>query len=260
MKKQSSLVGAAGVGAGLHVLQNAVGAKYVKSHSFLKNTGKAFAAGLTGRVARDTKGLGRVRSAVHSAALGTAVPEAVVAQNHAYKAGQKVLARSRLAGHNPEKMTKRDVAKVRMAAEGRLPKRHQDALTARVDKALGGNKLPRRSIRAKDIKDVLSKPKGSKAPHSGKAVWLGNATTAVAEPTAGALNSFKHAIEHPKVANSALGKRLNKMLVKDPAKKAIADGQSGAKVSKLKDAGYKYIVNGPVGTGLQKLRDGARNL
>jgi hypothetical protein len=159
MEKQASFIFTA---LGGHVLQNIAGAKLVKSKGFLEGTAKALLSGTLARNARK----GTLKEGLQSAATAVAAPEAIMAQRRAYEAGRSLYTRARALGVDPNKLSKRDAAKLRMTAEGRLPDKHKTPLTEKARLMLGGNTLPPKTIKADMIKEVTERPVGKLGPHS----------------------------------------------------------------------------------------------
>lgn len=245
MKKESAFLATA---LGGHVMQNIAGARLVKSKGFLVDTAKALMSGALARNARK----GTLKEGLKTAVTSVGVPEAIMAQHRAYEAGRNLYRRARTLGIDPNKLTKRDAAKMRMAAEGRLPEKHATPLTERAKALLGGNTLPRRSITAGMVKDVTARPMGTMGPHSKGAIIGGNAIASIAEPGIGGLNALKFATEHKGFQNTRLGKYVEKNFVQKPLQDAFSSGAAGKAMSNVKSFGYKYGINGAVGTAIEK--------
>lgn len=244
MQKESAFLATA---LGGHVLQNIAGAKLVKSRGFLKDTARALLSGALARKARS----GTFKEGLKTAVTSVAAPEAIMAQRRAYDAGKSLYSRARRLGIDPNKLSKRDAAKLRMTAEGRLPDRHKTPLTEKARALLGDNTLPKRTIRAGDIKDVTRRPMGNLGPHSRGAVIAGNTIASIAEPGIGALNAAKFGTEIKSFQNSRLGKIVEEKFVHKPLTDAFQSGASGTAINKLKSFSYKYGVNGAVGTAVE---------
>lgn len=244
MQKESAFLATA---LGGHVLQNIAGAKLVKSRGFLEDTAKALMSGVLARNARQ----GTLKEGLKTAVTSVGVPEAIMAQHRAYEAGRNLYRRARTMGIDPNKLTRKDAAKMRMAAEGRLPDRHATPLTERAKALLGSNTLPRGTIRANTVKDVINRPLGTKKPHSRAAVISGNAIASIAEPGIGMLNAAKFGTEMKSFQNTRIGKYVEKNFVQKPLTDAFKSGASGKAMDNLRNFGYKYGINGAVGQTIE---------
>jgi hypothetical protein len=244
MQKESSFLFTA---LGGHVLQNIAGAKLVKSRGFLEDTAKALMSGALARNARK----GTLKEAAKTAVTSVGVPEAIMAQHRAFEAGRTLYARARAMGIDPNKLTKKEAAKMRMVAEGRLPDKHSTPLTERAKSLLGSNTLPKGTIKADAVKQVTSRPMGSLSPHSRGAIITGNAIASIAEPGIGALNAAKFGTELKSFQNTRLGKYVEKNMVQKPLTDAFQSGAAGKAMNNLKSFGYKYGVNGAVGQAIE---------
>ena len=138
-----------------------------------------------------------------------------------------------------------------MTAEGRLPDRHKTPLTQKAKMLMGGQSLPRGTIKASLIKDVTKRPMGSLGPHSSKAVIGGNIAASIIEPGVGLLNAAKFGTETKGFQATRLGKYVEKNFVHKPLTDAFQSGASGKAMSNLKNFSYKYGVNGAVGTAIE---------
>lgn len=245
MEKESGFIMTA---LGGHALQNIAGAKLVKSKSFITDTAKHLTAGALGRNGRK----GTLKEGLKTAVTSVGVPEAVMAHNRAYAAGQGLHNKAKALGVNLENLGRRDVAKIRMAAEGRLPEKHRTSLTDRARDLVKGNHLPKKTLRAGHIKEILNRPAGNLKPHSTKAIVAGNAVASIAEPGIGALNAAKFATEHKGFQNTRVGKYIEHNFVHKPLTDAFKSGAAGHAVNKAKELGYKYGVNGAVGEAISQ--------
>lgn len=244
MQKQSSFIFTA---LGGHVLQNIAGAKLVKSKGFLEGTAKALLSGTLARNARQ----GTLKEGLKTAATSIAAPEAVMAQRRAYEAGRSLYSRARALGVDPNKLTKRDAAKLRMVAEGRLPDKQKTTLTEKAKGMLGGNTLPPKTIKADMIKEVTERPVGKLGPHSSIATIGANTAASIVEPGIGLMNAAKFGTELKGFQNSALGRYVEKNFVHKPLTGAFKSGAEGQAMNKLKSFGYTYGVNGAVGKAIE---------
>jgi hypothetical protein len=244
MEKQASFIFTA---LGGHVLQNIAGAKLVKSKGFLEGTAKALLSGTLARNARK----GTLKEGLKTAATSVAAPEAIMAQRRAYEAGRSLHTRARALGVDPNKLSKRDAAKLRMVAEGRLPDKQKTALTEKAKGMLGGNTLPPKTIKSGMIKEVLDRPVGKMGPHSSIATIGANTAATILEPGVGLMNAAKFGTESKVFQNSALGRYVEKNLVHKPLTSAFKSGAEGQAMSKLKSFGYTYGVNGAVGKAIE---------
>lgn len=245
MQKESSFIFTA---LGGHVLQNIAGAKLVKSKGFLEGTAKALLSGSLGRNARN----GTLKEGLRTAATSVAAPEAIMAQRRAYEAGRSLSVRAKALGIDPEKLGKRDVARLRMAAEGRLPDSQKNTLAGKAKELLGGAKLPPKTIKANMIKEVIDRPVGQLGPHSRAATIGANTLMSIAEPGIGLMNAAKFGTEMKSFQNSALGRYVEKSMVHKPMAQALQSGAQGQAMNKLKAMGYKYGINGAMGEALEK--------
>lgn len=255
MKKESSILA---VAAGAHIAQNVLGSRLVKSVGFKQDTAKHFLSGVTARVGRS----GKLSETAKSMAYGVAAPEATIAQNRAYEAGQKVYGKLRTQGIDINKMSKRDIALARMELRGKhstvdhhLKKKGinnplVNTIRNQVSPGIKQN-ITRENTHSSHLKEVLSKPKGSLAPHSGKAIAAANIATAAVEPAAAAFNGAKYALESKAVSKTKFGKWADKKFVSEPLKNAYDAGKKGLERNKYKDAAHKYLVNGAVGEAVQ---------
>lgn len=244
MQKQSSFIFTA---LGGHVLQNIAGAKLVKSKGFLEGTAKALLSGTLARNARK----GTLKEGLKTAATSIAAPEAVMAQRRAYEAGRSLYSRARALGVDPNKLTKRDAAKLRMVAEGRLPDKQKTPLTEKAKSMLQGNSLPPKTIKADMIKEVTERPVGKMGPHSSIATIGANTAATVLEPGVGLLNAAKFGTESKAFQNTALGRYVEKNFVHKPMSGAFKSGAEGQAMNRLKSFGYTYGVNGAVGKAIE---------
>lgn len=244
MQKESSFIFSA---LGGHVLQNIAGARLVKSKGFLEDTAKALLSGTLARNARK----GTLKEGLKTAATSVAAPEAIMAQRRAYDAGRSLYTRARALGIDPNKLTKRDAAKLRMTAEGRLPDRQKTPLTEKAKKMLGGNTLPAKTIKADMIKEVTDRPIGKLGPHSRIATIGANTAASMIEPGVGLMNAAKFGTEMKSFQNSALGRYVENNFVHKPLTSAFQSGASGQAMNKLKSFGYTYGVNGAVGKAIE---------
>lgn len=244
MQKESSFIFTA---LGGHVLQNIAGAKLVKSKGFLEGTAKALLSGTLARNARK----GTLKEGLQSAVTSVAAPEAIMAHRRAYEAGRSLYTRARALGVDPNKLSKRDAAKLRMVAEGRLPDKMKTPLTEKAKNMLGGNSLPPKTIKADMIKDVTNRPIGSLGPHSRIATIGANTATTLVEPGIGLLNAAKFGTESKAFQATRLGKYVEKNFVHKPMEGAFQSGASGQAMNKLKSFGYTYGVNGAVGKAIE---------
>lgn len=245
MQKESSFIFTA---LGGHVLQNIAGAKLVKSKGFLEGTAKALLSGTLARNARK----GTLKEGLQTAMTSVAAPEAIMTQRRAYEAGRSLYTRARALGIDPNKLSKRDAAKLRMTAEGRLPDKQKTPLTEKARAMLGGNTLPPKTIKADMIKDVTNRPMGSMGPHSRLATIGANTAATVLEPGVGLLNAAKFGTESKAFQNTRLGKYVEENFVHKPLTGAFKSGAEGKAMSNLKSFGYKYGINGAVGTAIEK--------
>lgn len=255
MKKESSVLA---VAAGAHIAQNVLGSKLVKSVGFKNSTTRSFLAGATARVGRSGTLAETAKSALH----GVAAPEAVIAQNRVYEAGQKVYRKLRTNGVDVNKISKRDLALARMELKGKhstvdyhLAKQNKSnpllkTLRSQVTPGIKQH-MTRENLHTGHLKEVLARPKGNKAPHSGKVVAGANLAVATVEPVAGAFNAGKYALESKAVAKTKFGQWADKAFVKDPIRKAYEGGKLGLERNKMKDMAHKYLVNGAVGEAVQ---------
>jgi hypothetical protein len=244
MEKQSSFIFTA---LGGHVLQNIAGAKLVKSKGFLQDTAKALLSGTLARNARK----GTLKEGLKSAATSVAAPEAIMAQRRAYEAGRSLYTRARALGVDPNKLSKRDAAKLRMTAEGRLPDKMKTPLTEKAKSMIGNNTLPPKTIKADMIKEVTDRPIGKMGPHSSIATIGANTAATVLEPGIGLLNAAKFGTETKAFQNTALGRYVEKNFVHKPMSEAFQSGAAGQAMNKLKSFGYTYGVNGAVGKAIE---------
>jgi hypothetical protein len=244
MEKQSSFIFTA---LGGHVLQNIAGAKLVKSKGFLEGTAKALLSGTLARNARK----GTLKEGLKTAATSVAAPEAIMAQRRAYEAGRSLYSRARALGIDPNKLTRRDAAKLRMVAEGRLPDKQKTSLTEKAKSMLGNNTLPPKTIKADMIKEVTDRPVGKLGPHSSIATIGANSAMSVVEPGIGLMNAAKFGTELKGFQNSALGRYVEKNMVHKPMTGAFQSGASGEAMNKLKSFGYTYGINGAVGKAIE---------
>ena len=244
MQKQSSFIFTA---LGGHVLQNIAGAKLVKSKGFLEGTAKALLSGTLARNARQ----GTLKEGLKSAVTSVAAPEAIMAQRRAYEAGRSLYSRARALGVDPNKLTKRDAAKLRMVAEGRLPDKQKTTLTEKARNMIGGNTLPPKTIKADMIKEVTERPVGKLGPHSSIATIGANTAATVLEPGVGLLNAAKFGTESKAFQNTALGRYVEKNFVHKPLSGAFKSGAEGQAMNKLKSFGYTYGVNGAIGKAIE---------
>lgn len=244
MEKESGFIMTA---LGGHALQNIAGAKLVKSKSFITDTAKHLAAGALGRNGRN----GTLKEGLKTAVTSVGVPEAVMAHNRAYAAGQALHHKAKSLGVNLEHLGRRDVAKMRMAAEGRLPEKYRTSLTDKARDLLKGT-LPKKTLKAGHIKEILKRPTGNLKPHSTKAIIAGNAVASVAEPGIGVLNAAKFATEHKGFQNTRMGKYIEHNFVHKPLTDAFKNGAAGHALHKAKELGYKYGVNGAVGEAISQ--------
>ncbi len=244
MEKQASFIFTA---LGGHVLQNIAGAKLVKSKGFLEGTAKALLSGTLARNARK----GTPKEGLKTAATSVAAPEAIMAQRRAYEAGRSLYTRARALGVDPNKLSKRDAAKLRMTAEGRLPDKHKTPLTGKARLMLGGNTLPPKTIKADMIKEVTERPVGKLGPHSRIATIGANTAATIAEPGLGLLNAAKFGTESKAFQNTRLGRYVEENFVHKPLTGAFQSGADGLAMNKLKNFGYKYGINGAVGQAIE---------
>lgn len=244
MEKQASFIFTA---LGGHVLQNIAGAKLVKSKGFLEGTAKALLSGTLARNARK----GTLKEGLQSAATSIAAPEAIMAQRRAYEAGRSLYTRARALGVDPNKLTKRDAAKLRMTAEGRLPDKQKTPLTEKARTMLGGNTLPPKTIKADMIREVTQRPIGKMGPHSRIATIGANTAATVLEPGIGLMNAAKFGTELKGFQNSRLGRYVEENFVHKPLSGAFKSGAEGQAMSKLKSFGYTYGINGAVGKAIE---------
>lgn len=174
-----------------------------------------------------------------------------MAQRRAYEAGRSLHARAKALGLDPNKLSKRDTARLRMVAEGRLPDSQKTPLTEKAKSMLGGAALPPKTIKPGMIKEVLDRPVGKMGPHSSMATIGANTAMSVIEPGIGLMNAAKFGTESKAFANSALGRYVEKNMVHKPLTTAFQSGAQGQAMNKLKSFGYTYGVNGAVGKAIE---------
>lgn len=244
MEKESSFLATA---FGGHLLQNIASVKLIKSKGFLEDTAKALLSGTLARKARK----GTLKEGLKTAVTSIGVPEAIMAQRRAYEAGKSLYRRARALGVDPNKLSKRDAAKLRMTVEGRLPDHLQSPLTMKAKALMGGQTLPKGTIKTQTIKEVTKRPMGDLGPHSSKAVIGANAMASVIEPGVGLLNAAKFGTETKAFQSTRLGKYVEQNFVHKPLHDAFQSGASGKAMSNLRNFSYKYGVNGAVGTAIE---------
>lgn len=225
MRTKQAAIGTILTAAGVHIGQNMLASRDVKSPGFKNEAAKHFISGVSGRQ-------GDSGSKLKAAIKGVYSPESVMIHNHIYEEGSKLGKELTSKGLDVNKASKRDIVKFRRGL-----KQSDNPVLKQVG----------HSLNSANIKSAVSTPAGHRVPYSKGSIALGNAIGAAAEPSLGIINAVKYGLEDKHISTTKLGKKLNDSFVYKPIKDAYKAGTTGTKLNPMKNKAYSLLINGPAG-------------